>query len=458
MMTSTGSLRHPDFQLPRCLGLVIGMCLLMFSASAYSESDTGTSSAPGRLTLEYAIQQGTSTTHPSMLAAAANEQVADAERATADSNYDLESEVQLIAGYVDPNDTALNQSNDDNSAAFRARKVLYDFGVTGDRVDSADNLISASQIEYELARQRQVIAIADHYFDVLLADLKYTWDNEAMAMQYVKYDRTLERHALKDASDVELLQRESDYQIARTRRYASETMQRTSRALLAVAMNRPGELATHLNKPDLDVYTRELADLSELVNRAVQRNLTLQALRKRERAAKLALDADSQRFRPTLDASFEAYDYSRDTPSKDDMRARLNLTIPLNENGAQRSEIARKRAEWLQASSEVLQYESRLRNDLAAIWLEMQRLRAEQQELEVTAARVEIELDKARGEYELEIRSDLGDAMVNTSRVNYQQAKNRYQLALAWMQLNLLTGDDPLDIILSANTRGGEAQ
>jgi outer membrane protein TolC len=421
------------------------------------KSVTGTA-LPEPLTLDFVIEQGTRSTHPAMLAAEADLQVATAELDAADSSYDLESNVRLTAGYIDPNDTALDQTHDDNIASFEARKTLYDFGVTSDKVGSAENLVEAGRMGYELARQQQTIVLASQYFDVLLADLKYAWDNENMAMQYVQYDRARERYNLKQVSDVELLQKESNYQIALTQRSASETMQRTSRALLAVAIDRPGELSTRLLKPGLNIDQRILPDLDELISTAIERNNTLKALRKRETSARLAHEAETRQFRPTLNASFEAFDYSRNTPSRDDLRARLNLVIPLTESGLNRSEIARTRATWLQASANVLQYEARLRNKVANYWHDLLKLQSRKKELEVSFARAEIELDKARGEYELEIKTDLGDAMVNISRMNYERARNRYDTALAWMQLSMLTGDDPEDILKLKASVGEPAQ
>jgi outer membrane protein TolC len=84
---------------------------------------------------------------------------------------------------------------------------------------------------------------------------------------------------------------------------------------------------------------------------------------------------------------------------------------------------------------------------VAELWQQILQLQLRQQELQVAAARAELELDRARGEYELEIRTNLGDAMVNTSKVRYEQAMHDYELALAWMQLYLLTGRDPEQIL-----------
>lgn len=369
--------------------------------------------------------------------------MAEAELEHAQSSYALESSVTLTAGWVQPNELALDQTHDDHIAQLNMRKVLYDFGVTGGMVGAAENLINASKLAFRHTRYTQVINIARHYFEVLLADLKYIWDNEAMARHYVEYDRVLERHKLKQVSDVELLQSENEYQAARTQRSASETMQRTSRALLAVTINRPGELAADLAKPKLNLANRSLPELDELIVAAVRDNLQLQAGRRREVAARQQLDASRKRDRPTLDATFQLSEYSRLTPNRDDARARLNLVIPLNEYGSQRSEVAQYRADWLQANAAVIQLEARIRTQVAELWQLLNRLQNKQQELDVAQQRMELELDKARGEYELEIKTHLGDAMVNTSRVRYEQAKNQYEQTLAWMELYLLIGNDP---------------
>jgi outer membrane protein TolC len=435
-------------------GLVSGFVwLLSVACLIITEVHAQTAAAlPVPLTLEFAIAAGTENSHPTLMAAQAEERVAEAELEEAESNYALESSVILTAGWVQPNDLALDQTHDDNIAMLSVRKMLYDFGVTDGRVGAAENLIMASKLEYEYARQHQVIDIARHYFDVLLADLKYTWDNESMAMRYVHYDRVKERHALQQVSDVELLQSENTYLTALTQRNASETIQRTSRALLAIAMNRPGELSASLARPNISTAARALDDLEVLVSAAVQNNLDMQAKRNRKTAARLDLDASHKRIRPTLDATLEVAEFSRVTPNRDDARARLNLVIPLNETGAARSEIAEKRAEWLQASADVVQLEARLRKQVAELWQQILQMQIRQQELQVAAARAALEFDKARGEYELEIRATLGDAMVNTSRVRYEQAKNEYEMALAWMQLYLATGKNPELIFNTGDT------
>ena len=52
----------------------------------------------------------------------------------------------------------------------------------------------------------------------------------------------------------------------------------------------------------------------------------------------------------------------------------------------------------------------------------------------------DIAQDRARTEYELEFRADLGDAMVEVSEARLRVARVAYGAALAWARLNMLTG------------------
>jgi outer membrane protein TolC len=427
--------------------VIPGVLVIVALVRAPMLSAAETPPIPVPLTLEFALAAGTDSSNPTLLAAQAETRAAEAELADAESSYDLESSLSLTAGWVEPNTLAYDQSHNDSLARISVRKVLYDFGVTGDRIDSAESLVRAGELEYRVTRQHQIITVARHYFEVLLADLKYTWENENLAMEYVQYDRIRERHALKQVSDVDLARSENAYQTALTRRTASETAQRTSRALLAVVINRPGELSAELAEPALSLAGRVLPELDELVAEALNGNIAIQVGRKRESAARLSLDSAKQRIRPTLDATLELSEYSRNLPGNDDARARLNLVIPLNESGAQRSDIASKRAQWLKLSAQVLQLEAEARRQLAAVWQRLLQLQSHRRELDVANKRAELELDRARGEYELEMKTSLGNAMVNISKVRYERAKNEYESALAWMDLYLLLGRNPEDVL-----------
>ena len=53
----------------------------------------------------------------------------------------------------------------------------------------------------------------------------------------------------------------------------------------------------------------------------------------------------------------------------------------------------------------------------------------------------DIYLDRSRAEYELEFRTDLGDAMVQFSRARAERLKAIYAYELSYMRLQALVGE-----------------
>ena len=111
-------------------------CVALTQAGTLSAQESTLLPVP--LTLEFALAAGTESSNPRLLAAQAETNAAEAVLEDADSRYDLESSLNLRAGWVEPNPLALDQTHDDNLAQISVRKMLYDFGVTGGSVDSAE--------------------------------------------------------------------------------------------------------------------------------------------------------------------------------------------------------------------------------------------------------------------------------------------------------------------------------
>jgi outer membrane protein TolC len=232
-----------------------------------------------------------------------------------------------------------------------------------------------------------------------------------------------------------------------TVRRNTEILQRISRAQLAEAINRPGELSSELVVPDIDLKLQPLPDPEILIQRAMEANFELRAQLKRVAATAADMEAARKKARPTLGAEIEVAEYSRKLPSREDWRAAINLKIPLYENALVKSDVADKRAIWLQHQARLYQLQSEIRRQVYAQWMALNGFITKAAELETAAQAAERALDKSRGEYELELRTDYGDTLVNTSRVRYEQAKNRFDTIIAAMQLALLTGKSPRSII-----------
>jgi hypothetical protein len=227
-----------------------------------------------------------------------------------------------------------------------------------------------------LAAQR--LEIMQRFFDVLLAELRYAEDNEAMAVAYVQLDRASVRAELGQVSPIRVAELEVAYQRIRLRRTASAAAQRMTRALLAQAMGSSGTLPRDLRDPKLPpsptAGADTLADPGPMVDRALAENRWL-----RQRIA----DAD------------------------EDERDLLQMAL----------------------RTEVLELSTRL--GLLAV--------AADEALSVANWR-DLALDESRTLYEMEAAADLGYSMSRQTEARRREAEVRYCQVLTRAQLDALQG------------------
>ena len=157
------------------------------------------------------------------------------------------------------------------AAAFPRRQPLYldchhlaysQLGSDDRRSRPLDALLSP------LAAQQ--LEIMERFLDVLLADLSYARYNEAMAVAYIQYDRANVRRELGQFSELRVAELETTYQDVLRKRAASEASQRVTRALLAQAVARPGELPRNLVVPPLASPPAELPSVQDLLARRAE--------------------------------------------------------------------------------------------------------------------------------------------------------------------------------------------
>jgi hypothetical protein len=55
----------------------------------------------------------------------------------------------------------------------------------------------------------------------------------------------------------------------------------------------------------------------------------------------------------------------------------------------------------------------------------------------------ELYLDEKRALYEMEVKSTLGNAMVQISDAQYGVAKSQYETLLTWAKIDVLVGEEP---------------
>lgn len=394
---------------------------------------------PEPLTLEHALSLADEP-HPALVEAQAELERAEAARQRVAADNGIQAALESRLQWVEPSSVSPKRDHDDHLIGVSVRKRLYDFGRTEARLSAADAEVKGQELLYADARTQRRLDIMGAYFDVLLADLRYARDNEAMAVAYVELDRLRDRREQGQVSDIEVLEAETAYQEMRRRRYASDVRRRSTRAQLALLLNRPGMLSANLVDPQLARLDRELPAVEELQQLALAQNPQLQALREQVEAARQRVQAARAGKYPVIDGALEAAEYTRELGSSDALRGGVTLRVPLYTGGAIDSEIARRRAELKGLAARLAAREMQVRQAALELWQEVYVLRAQQDQARVTLDYRDLYLDRSRALYELDVRTDLGDSMVQFSAARLLQAETRYRLALTLGRLEALLG------------------
>lgn len=344
------------------------------------------------------------------------------------------------ARWIDPPEYSIDQSNEDHKLSIFARKNLYDFGRSSGQQAAATAELASRQQHYLAAREQRRIEVMRRYFDVLVADLAFARADEAMAVAYVTLDRLRNRRELGQVSELEILAMENEYQQVRHQRSVSEGRMRATRAQLAIALNRPGQLPANLTRPELPQLKRAIPDFQPLLDKALADNPRLQAVRQQVVATQQQLEAAYAGKRPRLSAEVEASEYSRKLGSNDSLRAGLYLEVPLYDGGTTNSLVARHQGALFKAQAQLAAAESELRQAVLDQWLALHNLRIEREQAASQRTYRELYLDRSRSLYEMEVKADLGDAMVRLTEAQLAEAEVQFALALAWERMDALSG------------------
>lgn len=404
-----------------------------------AESAPGAAALPEPLSLDQALSLADEP-HPDLRAAAAETDIAQAQRDRARAAYGINAGVDTEARWIEPADYAIDQSRNDSRASLFVSKRLYDFGRTRATVAAADAALSGRQLRYADARSQRGLAILERYLDVLLADLRFRVEDEAMAIAYVRVDRARDQQELGQLAEIALLAAETQYQETRTARFQAQARQRISRVALAEALNRPGRLSSVLEEPRLEIVAAEPPALDKLVAEVLRENPRLRALRAETEAARERIQAARAVDRPVVTGRAEASEYQRRIASNTPWAVGVHVEIPLYTGGRGSAERAQARAELDRSEAELARAELELRQGAQALWEEIGVLRASREEARTRVEYRELYLDRSRALYEMEVNSDLGDAMVVSSQARLRQAELDYRLLLNGARLNALRG------------------
>ena len=391
------------------------------------------------LTLEQALLTADAA-HPDLAIAQAEREMALADQSAALARRDLSV---TLEGRLQQAQSSLPGAtfSADNSVRLIARKNLYDFGRSSSVAGAAQSILDARDLQLIEVRDQRRIDIMARFFDVLITDMQYASDNEYMTVWYFTYDRARERFEQKLASRVDVAETEARYQDFLVKRNETQRRQRLSRALLADAMNQPGQLPSELVDPVLATNDRPLPEYEELL-KLIEQNPKLKANQQILEASRQRLEAVRADKNPTLDLELEANEYlNRKLSGRDEYRAGVVLSWPLYQGNRVSSQLAREQAQFHKLQAENEKYKRSLMSAVLAVWIEAEQLqKTARNAAKVQADYRDLSLERARALYEMELRTTLGETMASTVDAKLSQRSVEYKLALALAKLEAFLG------------------
>ena len=391
------------------------------------------------LTLEQALQAADAA-HPDLEIAQAEREMALADQSAAEARRDLSV---TLEGRLQQAQSSLPGAkfSADNSIRLLARKNLYDFGRSSSVADATQSILDARDLQLIDVREQRRIDIMTRFFDVLLTDLEYVSDNEYMTVWYLTYDRARERFEQKLVSKIDVAEAEARSQDFQEKRNATQRRQRLSRALLADAMNQPGQLPSELVDPVLASNDRPLPEYEDLL-KLIEQNPKLKANQQLLEASRQRLEAVRADKNPTLDLELEANEYvNRKLSGRDEYRAGVVLAWPLYQGNRVSSQLAREQAQFHKLQAENEKYKRSLMSAVLALWIDAEQLqKSARNAAKIQADYRDLTLERARAFYEMELRTTLGETMASTADAKLRQRSVEYKLALALAKLEALLG------------------
>lgn len=329
----------------------------------------------------------------------------------------------------------------DNIGRIVARKPLFDFGRSSQAIAAADQEIAARRDALYTVESLRRLDIMARYFDVLMADRQFGADNEFMAVAYVAWDNAKDRFKVGQISQPALLKLETEFQDIRERRNASEQRMRSTRQRLAQAIYQPDKLPSDLAEPELKDNARPVPQYEALLPWVMAKNPRILQLQAQLAAADARLAATRAERNPTLDAEVIGGGYSRESSTRDEVSAGLVFTIPLYQGARVDARVARELAQKDKLAAELEKLKFDLSDTLLATLQEIEWLRGSSR----AAANKQSEyrdwaLERARAEYELEMKTNLGTSMAEIQVAEIRRKQVEYRLALALARLQALSG------------------
>ena len=352
--------------------------------------------------------------------------------------YNLQSSLDLALARREE----YNQGENNSHGFIRLKKTLYDQSVeVKKQAQQAQLQITKAKLE-QLNHERD-ISLMRGFFDIVLADMVYETELQRLANAAVKQNRVQEDYDLQAASEVELLERQSQTQRANIGRIQAEAKQISTRAKLAQLLNldyeqRPDDVV----RPNFQhLFEQKLPTFEHYQQQLFNNNLALKQLQDSLSATQTQIQQEHNNLGLTLNSSARLGEQAYQRDKNGQWRVGLNLSMPLGRDDKKQQRIAQLELKAKQTQLELEQYQHTLLAQALDYHLKLKTLRQTHRALMVELDYRDLFLERARANYEMGLKSGIGNAMTDFTDTERKLSQNEFDYLITLKQLHFLVGE-----------------
>ncbi len=331
----------------------------------------------------------------------------------------------------------------DNSHAFvHLKKTLYNQAIEIGK-DTQQNTLNNATLSFQQLQQDKTIEVMRSFFDIILADMSYETIMENLSILAVREGRIKDDYDIQHASELELLEKKTSTQASQIQRIKVESEQIKTRAKLAQLLNvnyenRPDEVI----KPDYkSLFKKDLADFSDY-QKKLTNNLKLKQLKQYLLSIGRQISQQKDNLGIVINSSVRLGEQGYQREKNGQWRAGLQLSVPFGANTKQDSKISQLIIQSKKKQLEIEKVQQDLLREALDYHFNLSALRQTHKALIVELDYRDLYLEKARADYELEIKSDIGTAMVNYTDTEKKLAENEFNYIITLKKLHHLIGEE----------------
>jgi|GEM_PF-375372 len=354
------------------------------------------------------------------------------------NQYDTTARVDLQLAKRSDFNRAINNSH----AFIYLEKTLYDQSIEIGKSAQISSIDDA-RLSLQQLQQNKSIQLARSFFDIVLADLSYETALQRLALSAIREGRIRDDYEIQSASEVALLEKQVDTQISQIQRIKAESKQIQTRAKLAQLLNiryedRPDEVV----KPNYSaVFKKDLAEFS-FYQEKLKNNLKLKQLEQSLQAIKREISQQKSNLGIVINSSARLGEQGYLREKNGQWRAGLQLSMPFGTDANKDSKISQLLIQSKKKQLDIDTLQQQLLGQALEYYLELGALRQIHKALVIELDYRDLHLEKARANYEMEIKSDIGDAMTNYTDSERKLAENEFNYMITLKKLHHLIGED----------------